>query len=95
MKVPKIYLIDVDKTLCKEVCFTSEECLKATPIKEAIDKVNSIMGFIIIYTARTDKLMEATIKWLKKVGVSYHAISNIKIPGDYYVDDNSLKIKDL
>jgi len=89
---PKIYAIDIDETLCKEVCYTPEQCLKATPIQKTIDKVNNLKGLIIIYTARKDFLIESTIKWLKRVGVEYHAISNKKIPADYYVDSKNLRV---
>jgi uncharacterized HAD superfamily protein len=91
-KQPKIFLIDVDGTLCEETCYTPEECLVATPIQKTIDRVNKkfLTEFIIIYTARREHLIGNTIKWLRKVGVDYHAISNHKIPGDEYWDNKAV-----
>lgn len=90
----KVYLIDMDGTLTKDVCFTEEECEHAEPRQEVIDKVNSLRNvWIIIYTARRDELIPASIRWLRRHNVCYHAISNIKIPSCVgYVDDNSITI---
>lgn len=94
---PKIYLVDIDGTLCKETCYTPEECLKATPIKEMVDKVNKVylQGLVIIYTARREHLIPSTIKWLRKNEIDYHAISNHKIPGDLYIDNKAFKPEDF
>lgn len=91
--IPKIYLIDVDGTLCVETCYKPEECLKATPIQKNINKVNKkfLKGFVVIYTARRDPLIPATMRWLRKNLVDYHAISNHKVPGDEYFDNKSVK----
>jgi len=80
---PKIYLIDIDGTLTKEVCFTPEECLSATPnlsvIKWVRNKFES--DFIIIYTARRKALYDATMQWLEINGVPFHAYKDQKTPG--------------
>ena len=90
----KLYAVDCDGTLTSSMCWTPEECLEAEPRKEVIDRVNSLKGvWIIIYTARADELIPATIKWLCKYNVKYHAISNQKIPADYYIDDKNLTIQ--
>ena len=83
--------MDLDQTLCYQTCFTPEECLAVKPIQIMIDKVNelAIRDYIIIYTARRDELIPATLKWLRKNDVHYHGISNNKVPG-FYVDDRSL-----
>jgi uncharacterized HAD superfamily protein len=93
----KIYCIDMDGTLTKEICFTEKECDKATPVQKMIDKVAEIYrgNWVIIYTARVDELIPATIKWLRKHNVRYHAISNQKIPADLYVDDKAIFVKDF
>jgi len=90
----RVICIDCDGTLTKSVCWTPEECLEAEPNEAVVEKVNSLKNvWIIIYTARADELIPATIKWLRKHSVKYHAISNIKIPaGMGYVDDNSITI---
>ena len=79
----KVLLIDVDGTLTNEVCYTSSECLEATPKRDVIDWVNEYYqtNFIVIYTARRDTLYDATIEWLAKNGVKYHAVKFEKTPG--------------
>ena len=90
----KMYCIDMDGTLTKKVCWTPEECLEAEPRQEVIDRVNSLKNsWIIIFTARTDELIPASIKWLRKHNVKYHGITNQKIPASYYVDDKNLSIE--
>ncbi len=93
----KVILIDCDGTLTKGICWTPEDCLNAEPRQEVIDKVNSLSNmWVIVYTARRDELIPATIQWLRKHNVRYHAISNIKIPACVgYVDDNSITIDDF
>lgn len=82
----------MDETLCEEVCFTEIEVANATPIQAVIDKVNELhkSNFIVIYTARRDFLLEETKRWLERYGVKYHAISNIKIPLDVYIDTGAI-----
>lgn len=94
----EIICIDIDETLTKETCWTEEECLNALPNKEVIEKVNEIYNnnFVVIYTARRDFLIPATLKWLRKNGIMFHCISNNKIPTDAgYVDDKSVEIKNF
>ena len=94
----RVICIDVDKTLTVENCWTEEECLNAVPRQDVIDKVNEISRsyFVVIYTARRDHLLVATLVWLRKHGVTFHAISNNKIPTDIgYLDDKSIKIDDF
>ena len=80
--------IDVDETLCKEVCWTIEQVRTATPQTKVIKKVNALYedNFIIIYTARRDSLMSATLVWLRDHGVRFHAVSNHKIPLNVMLD---------
>lgn len=80
---PQLYLIDVDGTLTKDVCFTEEECKLADPNLEMIDWVNKKFetDFIIIYTARRNALYQATMDWLAKYQVKYHAVRFEKTPG--------------
>jgi len=90
----EVILIDCDGTLTKSVCWTPGECLEVEPNKAVVEKVNSLKNvWIIIYTARADELLPATVKWLRKHNIKYHAISNNKIPaGIGYVDDKSITI---
>ena len=84
----KIIAVDCDGTLCNEVCFTPRDCLTSTPIKKNIRKVNELYqdNFIVIYTARRSLLISATLMWLEKHDVKFHAISNRKIPFDIYIN---------
>lgn len=93
----QILAFDVDGTLCKEVCWTPEECLKATPVKKVIDSINSHHddAITIIHTARKDELIPATLKWLRDNGVHYWAITNQKLPADQYVDDHAIRPEEL
>ena len=90
MKEPhrKLIGVDIDETLCKEVCWTPADVRKATPVKKTIKKVNALYedNFIVIYTARRDRLMSDTYTWLKDNGVRFHAVSNVKIPLDILLD---------
>ena len=90
----KIICVDIDGTLCEGDAWTEEDCLKAIPIKKNIEKVNQMYqyGFVIMYTARREELIAATLQWLRENGVRYHAISVRKIPTDYYFDDKAAKL---
>ncbi len=85
----RLIAVDLDGCLVKSVCWTPEECLKAKPNKKIIELVNRIEAgnFIIIYTARRDHLIPASLQWLRKNGVKFHAISNNKMAADVYIDD--------
>lgn len=89
--------VDCDGTLCKESCWSPEEVLKATPKKEVIEKVNKLAesNFIVIYTARREELITATLRWLRENGVRFHAISINKTPCDFYLDDHAIHPDDL
>ena len=93
----KVILVDVDGTLCTGICWTPEECLVAVPRLDVIKKINKIAeeAFIVIYTARRNHLIPATLEWLHKNGVHFQAISNNKISGDLMIDDIALNVEDL
>jgi len=93
MNQMKIVLVDLDGTLCNGECFTVEDCKKAEPKKDIIEKINELYKyhFIIIYTARRNHLIPVTLDWLRKNGVYYHALSNNKIPGHFYIDIKNIK----
>lgn len=67
-------------------------CRDATPVPHVIEIVKKAYAqeFVVIYTARQDDLIYETIKWLKRHDVPFHAISNIKMPADLYLDDKSI-----
>ena len=93
----QIIACDMDGNLCNEVCWTKEQCRKATPNKKMIEYINSHHhdSITIIHTARRDELIEETIKWLRKHGVYYWAINNQKMPADLYIDDHCINTKDI
>lgn len=82
----------MDGVLCVgEKWLSEEDCLKAKPIIEMVNKVKELYKdeFIIIYTARQDWLMSATFKWLHDNGVPFHAVMNGKVPLDLLIDDKA------
>jgi len=83
----KIYAVDLDGHLCS-TAWTKEEARNAIPNKKRIKALYKYfqIGIVIIYTARRDSLISPTLEWLKRNYVPYHAISNIKMPADIYVD---------
>src|SRR5579872_1800426 len=93
----QIYAIDLDGTLCKEVCWTPEDCLKATPVQKMIDRVLELYSehFILIFTALRDHLIPASLEWLRRNNIKYHAISNQKSPADVYVDDRAITFEEF
>ena len=96
---PRIRVIacDMDGVLCKEECWNKNEVLNATPNQKNINKINELYNynFIVIYTARRDHLLPATLEWLRKHGVKFHAISNNKMAADVYIDDKAIDNKQI
>jgi uncharacterized HAD superfamily protein len=88
---------DMDGTLCTGDCYTPEEAEKAVPRNDIIDKINELSkhNFIVIWTARRDFMIPATLKWLRKNGVTFHAISNNKTPFDCFCDDRAIRPNEL
>jgi len=83
---------DMDATLCQGVAWTIEDVSLVEPKKENISKLNeqSKRHYIIIHTARRDELIPATLEWLRRNNVRYHAISNQKSPG-LYIDEDAVR----
>jgi uncharacterized HAD superfamily protein len=92
----KVYLVDLDGTLTKEIGFTEEACYNAKPNIPMIDRTNELyrFNFIVIYTARRDELIPVSLEWLRRNGVRFHAFSNNKVPADYYVDDRMISFEE-
>ena len=57
------------------------------------EKVNTLYedkeNFIVLYTARSSKIREDTIKELNKKQIKYHALCMDKIRADIYIDDKN------
>lgn len=87
---------DCDGTLTKKVCWTEKDCKNAEVNKKSRSKIRELYKnhFIVIYTARRDHLLPATLEWLRRNSIPFHAISNNKIPG-WIVDDCCTNIRDL
>ena len=89
-------LVDIDKTLTPKACWTPAECLTAEPNLKAIEKINKLgvkTGVnITFYTARPDSMMTNTFIWLRKYIKCPYRVSNYKIPGSLYIDNDSMKI---
>ena len=93
----QIIAVDMDGNLCREVCWTETECELATPNLTMIKTVNELSKkhHIVIYTARKDKLIPATLVWLRKNEVHFDAISNKKMPANVYIDDRAINTNDF
>lgn len=55
------------------------------------DKVNKLYecpdNFIVIHTARSEKIRDITVEQLRKKGIKYHALVMGKLRADVYIDD--------
>ena len=86
---------DLDKTLSKDTCWTPDDCLQAMPDHEAIRACNELAQkhIVIIYTARKDDLIPASLYWLRANGIAFDGISNNKQASCLYVDDKCFNPK--
>jgi hypothetical protein len=88
-----VLCVDMDGSCCIGTAWTPEEVMELAPNQPFIDAVNAryTENFVIIHTARRDHLIPATLEWLRRNGVHYHAISNHKIGAEEYWDDRSYR----
>ena len=104
MKFKKIFVIDLDNTLCKtpkENGFYQYK--KATPLRERINEVNFLYNSgnkIIIDTARGCNSgfdwHQFTESQLKDWGLKYHILrTGLKFGGDIYIDDKATNPEDF
>ncbi len=75
----KIFLIDVDGTLCEDIKNEegSRRMARAKPFPDSIKAVNRLYkggNYICIFTSRTDSHRRVTENWLKRHRVRYHAM---------------------
>lgn len=87
-------IFDVDGTLTNEECFTIRQCKNATPNKKYVRKAQKAYEtkIVLIYTARRNHLIPATLEWLRKNDIQWHWLSNKKSPfmgGTYHDADNA------
>lgn len=87
----KVIAYDLDGTLCEGEAYTPEECLLAEPRWGEIKRLNDLSEteFVVVLTARRDRLIPASLQWLRRHNVKFHAISNNKMPADWYYDDKT------
>ena len=75
----KIFLIDIDGTVCENV--RNEEGIEAMrnakPFKESIEQINQWYNednYICFFTARTDEHRKVTEEWLKQNNVKFNQV---------------------
>jgi len=87
-----IYCFDIDDTLVKMITE-----LEAKPIKSRIKYVNSKYkkgDYIILYTARSDRIKKETIEMLKSFNVLYNELIMNKPKAHIYIDDCTINTRD-
>ncbi len=99
------FVIDLDGTLCSQE--STGTYYKAKPIKEMIDKVNTLYdaGYkIVIFTARgmdtckgdVERVLwnytKITKDWLEANGVKYHELMFGKPSATFHVDDKAMTL---
>lgn len=87
---PRFSFWDLDETLCEGESYSPKDCILAKPIWDNINRLRERYehSIVIIYTARRNSLMTATVEWLSIHNIPWHFISNKKVPfmGGEYVD---------
>lgn len=94
-----IYYIDIDETIC--ISPKNRDYSKADPIKENIEKANSLYkdgNTIIYWTARGTgsgiDWREITEKQFKEWGVKYHELKFGKPVYDVFICDKAINTED-
>jgi uncharacterized HAD superfamily protein len=93
--------VDLDGTLTldKNKGWNDKECLEAKPNLKMVEIVNKAWHdghTIIIWTARRWSRREATVYWLQKNDIKYHALNMSDKPNvDYFIDDRAINARDL
>ena len=74
----KIWMIDIDGTVCDDVPNETPELFETAKVyPEALEQVNRWYNqgdTVYFFTARLEEHREATEKWMKKHGFKYHGI---------------------
>lgn len=79
MGAKRIFVIDVDGTICEQVRNEegAERMQKARPFVDSIKEINRLYDgghYICFFTARTEEHRLVTENWLKRHGVKYHSV---------------------
>ena len=98
MASKRIFIIDIDGTVCEHV--NNEEGLEkmrdAKPFADSIAMINRLYDeghFICFFTARTEEHRPVTEAWLKRNGVRFHSVIFNKprklapYSGYHFIDD--------
>jgi phosphatidate phosphatase PAH1 len=106
----KVYVIDIDGTICTNGDCSSCKYEGSTPIKERIEKINQLYddgNTIKYFTARgmgrykdnvekaKEKFYNLTKMQLNIWGCKYHELILGKPSGDVYIDDKGVKDYDF
>ncbi len=105
MKNNKVYVFDLDNTLCitKNNVDDKWDYVSSSPIRNRIDVVNKLYdegNEIIIETARGSKSKkdwyEFTHNQLIEFGLKFHKLrSGVKFSADYFIDDKGINSDDF
>ncbi len=79
MSALKIFVIDIDGTICEQVRNEegSARMAEAKPFLDSIRRINQLYReghYVCFFTARTSEHAKVTEEWLKKHNVNYHQI---------------------
>ena len=98
MEAKRIFIIDIDGTVCENV--RNEEGIEkmrdARPFNDSVEMVNKLYDdghYICFFTARTAEHKEVTESWLRHNGVRYHQVIFNKprklepYSGYHFIDD--------
>jgi len=85
-----VVAVDMDGTLTQEVCWNEDQCKNAKPSKLIHNLISSKDLFIVLWTARQENLIPASLEWLERHKVPFQAISKKKMAATLYVDDKTV-----
>lgn len=104
----RTWIFDLDGTICTQEKHADYHL--ALPIDDVITKIRTLHALgdrIIIFTARgmntfngnirriESELRTMTERWLRQNDVPYHELIFGKPPGDVYVDDKGMNVRDF
>jgi hypothetical protein len=98
----KVIYVDIDETICTTPTNKGERNYKlSSPIKENIDKINSLydLGHTIVYwTARGSRTQidwyDVTYQQLNTWGAKFHELRTDKPFYDIFIDDKGFRIEE-
>lgn len=82
-----VYAIDIDGVLCEDD--ETYNYASKKPKKASINRLKSLDGYIVLYTARLETDREETEKWLSNNNVKYDSLIMSKLPYSELFDDKT------